>query len=238
MRIFDAQKYKQILDNKIQEYIAANPVTKKLGIVQLGDDEASTKYINLKKKYCAQFGIEVEHLVSDTDQDILNFLSRRDLGGIIIQLPIPDDKKNLLNKIPQDKDIDCLNKSHFTSPVVKAVSLFLEEVGDFESAVVIGDGVLIGKPIYNFLGSRGKDVRLEDSYSTGTKLSEDVIVVGVDSLGLVCGQDLNADASVVDFGVGAFDVKSEIEHLNVVCPSPGGMGPLVVRFLVMNFLGI
>ena len=58
------------------------------------------------------------------------------------------------------------------------------------------------------------------------------------------GKDLLPKTHVIDFGstvingktVGDLDMNSGLEHLGVISPSPGGMGPLVVRFLVLNLL--
>jgi hypothetical protein len=38
--------------------------------------------------------------------------------------------------------------------------------------------------------------------------------------------------------VGDLDMNSKLDHLGIISKSPGGMGPLVVRYLILNFLGI
>jgi methylenetetrahydrofolate dehydrogenase (NADP+)/methenyltetrahydrofolate cyclohydrolase len=89
-------------------------------------------------------------------------------------------------------------------------------------------------------------VRVLDDYSTGNKLDCDLLIVGVGAPNLVNGQDIKEGCSVVDFGstivdrktLGSLNYDSELGHLGLISPSPGGMGPLVIRFLIMNFLRI
>ena len=74
----------------------------------------------------------------------------------------------------------------------------------------------------------------------------DLLILSAGVPNLVKGQDIEPNTHVVDFGsavvngksTGDLDKNSALSHLSVVSPSPGGMGPLVVRYLIMNFLGI
>jgi len=89
-------------------------------------------------------------------------------------------------------------------------------------------------------------INYRDSYNKGDKLGCDLLVLSAGVPNLVNGEALKEGCHVVDFGsavvngktVGDFDLESDLGHLGVISPSPGGMGPLVVRFLIMNFLGI
>jgi len=173
------------------------------------------------------------------------------ISGFIIQLPLPLGKYDFLIKlIPSEKDIDNLTNSlTFDSPVVRALGYFLDwgKISLKNNEVcVIGDGNLVGKPLAKYCEKKGAGVTVNTNYKTGDKITADLIIVGVGIPGLVKGEDVKQGANVVDFGsavvegrvMGDFDVASHLSHLGIISPSPGGLGPLVVRYLIMNFLGI
>jgi methylenetetrahydrofolate dehydrogenase (NADP+)/methenyltetrahydrofolate cyclohydrolase len=180
--------------------------------------------------------------------------------GVIIQLPLPNDNlMTLLDLIPKEKDVDCLSTfvsdSYYSgnfsklSPVVRAFKHFLLteriDIGR-EYTTVIGKGNLVGKPIGSYLEHEKAYVNYLNDYTTGSAVNTDLLVLSAGIPSLVKGEDVSIGCHVVDFGstvvdgktVGDLDLFSNISNLGTVSPSPGGMGPLVVRFLLMNFLGI
>lgn len=105
----------------------------KLVIIQIGDLPASTKYIEIKKRFANKLGIMVEHIkypaipVGDSSitgkiiSDITKYNSDPSIHGIMVQLPIPTidsdgtiQKANpnitgsIVNAIAQEKDVDGL----------------------------------------------------------------------------------------------------------------------------------
>lgn len=236
-----------------------------LAIVQIGENAESEKYINLKKKYGDHIGVNVsEYKISSklNDLEISNLVSAialdPDLLGVIIQLPLPRPSLNsILDLIPYEKDVDLLSsaaQSKFysgilkrLSPVVLATEYFLNSINFSpinKKALILGSGDLVGKPVEFYLKTKGMTTNFVLDYKPGTKLDADLIVLGTGKPNLVDGADMCANASVIDFGstivgdvvVGDLDMKSKTSHLGFVSASPGGLGPLVVRFLFWNFL--
>lgn len=153
-------------------------------------------------------------------------------------------------------------------PVVRAFEYFLVTNGirmKGKNAMVIGGGELVGRSITHYLLSQGATVTLKDEtkpfdedyylagslaqegpYEWGSAINSDLVVLSVGNPGLVRGEDICENCHLVDFGssvvgnktVGDFDINSSKNHLGVVSPSPGGMGPLVMRYLLMNHFGI
>ena len=183
--------------------------------------------------------------------------------SVIVQLPLPSPRLySLLTKIPYEKDVDMLSegfKKKFyggnlsrLSPIVRAVEYFISSNSleiEGKNAVVVGRGELVGKPLAFYLKNKGSNVKIIDipnNYKTGDYLDADLIVLSAGVPNLVRGEDISKDCNVIDFGssvvdgktVGDLDLNSKLKHLGVISPSPGGMGPLVVRFLLMNHLGI
>ena len=89
-----------------------------LGVVIVGDDPASRVYVNNKKKACEYCGIRSEEyaLPQQTRQEELLGLidelnSRKDVNGILVQMPLPRhlDEKSVIERISPDKDVDAFH---------------------------------------------------------------------------------------------------------------------------------
>lgn len=266
MRIFDGNYHAQLLDEKIKRFLETHKVSKKLAIIQVGDNLASTKYVNLKKRYCTMLGVPVEvcNINSDNKDDIIvnkvrDVFEDETIGGGIIQLPLPRKSLgDLLNIIPIEKDIDTISNIGITqfyagdfsrlSPVVRATMYYLNicDIPKGITATIIGEGDLVGKPLAFYLTKMGNNVQIIPNYATGMHINCQLLVLSAGVPNLVQGQDILPGVAVIDFGssvvngktTGDLDLNSNLNHLSWVSPSPGGMGPLVIRFLVMNFLGI
>ena len=86
-----------------------------LAVVQVGNDPASSVYVNNKKKACAYIGIEslsyeLEETVSQ--EELLALIEKlnqdRKVNGILVQLPLPKhiDENAVIHKISPAKDVD------------------------------------------------------------------------------------------------------------------------------------
>jgi len=227
-----------------------------LGIIQVGNNPASSKYTELKLNYCKKFGIPAEYFKIDKSlpdfkigKKVEEIVTRDYITGVILQLPLPrENLSKFISKIPPEKDIDCLLKLRH-SPVIRACEYFLYsnniKLKGLET-VIIGGGILVGNPIKNYLTSTGSNVEIIENYRVGYKIIAKLVILCAGIPNLVKGEHLQNGCNVIDFGssilngktCGDLDMNSQIQHLGVISPSPGGMGPLVIRFLVMNHLGI
>lgn len=267
MKIFNGRQEADKLEKIIRDNMSLYDDYSELAIILVGDDPSSLKYVNLKKSLCSSLGIRsrVYHISeSITDYEILeqskSIIRKKEVGGLIVQLPLPRKTLyDILNQIPPEKDLDLLNSENvdnkypenepFIPPVVRAVDHFVR-LGEIEykkiNAILLGEGRLIGQPIKRFLENAGTKVTTVQNYKTGSKIECDLLILGTGIPVLVRGDDINPGCNVIDFGssvvngktVGDLDLSSEINHLGIVAKSPGGVGPLVVRYLIMNFLGI
>ena len=86
-----------------------------LAVIQVGNDPASSVYVNNKKKACASIGIESQayELPEETTQEellaLIDRLNKDDhVNGILVQLPIPMhmDEKEIIQAISPAKDVD------------------------------------------------------------------------------------------------------------------------------------
>jgi methylenetetrahydrofolate dehydrogenase (NADP+)/methenyltetrahydrofolate cyclohydrolase len=267
VQFFDGKKYAEVLEKKIVDKLVENPINGNLSIIQIGKNSSSEKYIQIKKKLCERLGIPVDiHYIDDSlsDAEVYKkvrevFTDRKLLGGII-QLPLPRKSlNNVLELIPLEKDIDVISeegsKKFYSgdfsrlSPIVSAVKLFIEENNIDTTGLkvcVVGEGDLVGKPITHFIRHLGAEVSVLSNYDGECDISCQLLILTAGFPKLVKGNNISVGCSVIDFGsaivngkcVGDLDLESKLSHLNVVSASPGGVGPLVVRFLLMNLLGI
>ena len=269
MQLFDGVKSAQELDKKIALYLTKQKPNSigTLGIIQVGNDCASSKYTELKINYCKKFGIPVEYFRIDKDladskigKKIEDTVTRGYISGVILQLPLP--RKSLykfIQKIPLKKDVDCLLSTNYKtmhdksesrySPIIRACEYFMYsnniKHGGLKT-VIVGGGILVGSPIKNYLISNDSSVKIVNNYKIGRKINAQLVILSTGIPNLVKGEDLRKGCNVIDFGssilngktCGDLDMNSQTQHLGAISPSPGGMGPLVIRFLIMNHLGI
>jgi len=275
--LFNGREEALKLDTRIREELEKNPVLKDsnntLCIIMIGSNSSSGKYVDLKKRLCEKFGInvvveEIDERLSDREiVSRVGDLCQKDyIKGVIIQLPLPRPSlDSILDLIPEEKDVDQISpqsikkfyaedfpKNNYNlklSPVIRAFKYFLDyakiNVRNIETTI-IGRGFLVGEPLGHFLLQQGAKVQFVLDYKANLRLNCHLLVLSAGYPELVRGECISEKCNVVDFGssvvnnktIGDLDLNSAIGHLGFVSPSPGGMGPLVTRFLMMNFLGI
>ena len=257
--LFNGNFHAKLLEEKIAG-VSADAKSKQLAIVQVGNNAASEKYVAIKAALCARLGVNcyVYNFLS-TEIDLLEkklveLANDTSVGSIIVQLPLPDQTfYPLLDLLPLEKDIDAsLGSSIKQSPIIRAFDYFLNSISYEPSisktSLIVGCGELVGKPIASYLKMKNIKVTIEENYIKGKYLNFELVVLSAGVPKLVDPHDIAENSIVVDFGssvvngktVGDLDLEdiSKAQHLSAISPSPGGMGPLVVRFLVMNHLRI
>jgi len=188
--------------------------------------------------------------------------SDKKCGGILIQYPLPPtlDINEISQHIEPSKDVDFFthknlgkfyveSSADFAPPVIKSVAFILNTLKiDLKGArvLLIGQGFLVGKPLLNYFSQNLATVVSFNEYSDNLKkelLRADLIITATGEPGLIKGDSIKKGASIIDFGAGNkdnptgdLDMDSKITHLNIVSPSPGGVGPINVRFVLFNFI--
>ena len=144
---------------------------KQLAIIQVGENPASNIYVKHKLNDAEELGVVAHYfqfLESSTNGDILakiNELNNDEkIKGIIIQLPLPEhlNTELLTNAIADEKDIDGFKStSKYTPCTPKGIMTILDSLNmDLagKTAVIIGKGKTVGKPLINLLLDRGVTV--------------------------------------------------------------------------------
>ncbi len=278
--IIDGRK---IAEEIIHELMSRPKPSRFFGAVLVGDDPASLNFLKQKEKVAKELGIEFRlyRLSSGitTDElrrEIARLAGAKTCGGFIVQLPLPE-KINMhyaLNAIPKEKDVDMLSESalggfysgrHKIVPpsvgtveeIVRQENLNLREL----SAVLVGAGFLIGKPVGFWLQNRVAELTVFDEHAKHLReklKNADLVVSGAGVPNLFSADDLKDGAVVIDFGFnniggkicGDFNVSGvkgssfakatagRQESRVKFTPTPGGTGPILVAKLFENFYAL
>lgn len=254
MKYIDCKQYAQ----EILDLVKAVPRKKKLVIISVGDNHASKSYIKGKIKDCEYCGIPYDHIQieenANTPMQLVRAIVSANIddtvGGIILQLPLPTGMSEdyYTNMINPDKDVDGFIKHSKFDPCTPEAIMYLlhREVGDLtgKTAIVIGRGKLVGKPLAKMLLDSDCTVMVAHSKSEGLHhklIVADIIISAVGKPNtLDLGYCWSADV-VIDVGVNrdadgklcgdCYNFDSD-EIPNKVTPVPGGIG-LLTRAMLM-----
>jgi methylenetetrahydrofolate dehydrogenase (NADP+) / methenyltetrahydrofolate cyclohydrolase len=190
--------------------------------------------------------------------------SKENYEGIIFQLPLASEYQKYLDQVNQNSDIDLLSNKWpillnkgILWPTVQAIQFCLYEIifNKFEENIinlkgktvaVVGQGVLVGTPVLNWLTKTEATII---SINKDTKNPElltkhaDVIISGVGVPKLINSSWIKPGAILVDAGTSDVQgsLQGDIDRENlpedcILCPSPGGIGPVTVLSLFWNVL--
>ena len=260
--IIDGKKIAEDIKKELKEQIMANPSAGglKLVIVQVGENDISKKFIERKIKFAEEIGVDTElfNLPAEISTEklrekIIEICDDQKNNSVILQLPLPAhiDTQRALDSSPADKDVDVLssNKNKILSPLVGVIKIIFEKydikpVG--KNIVVIGRGILVGKPIANWLIDQGATVSVLNSKTlnpSGYTLMADIIISGVGKPGLIKPDMVKEGVIAIDAGTSMKDGKligdfnpAVAEIASLFTPVPGGVGPLTVAMLFKNLV--
>lgn len=203
-----------------------------LAVVLVGNDPASTVYVNNKRKACEKVGIkslfydlpatttqsELEKLIDDLNND-------SGVDGILVQSPLPDplDEDRILDLISPDKDVDgfhpinlgllAMRQPKFRSctpyGVIKMLKAMEIEISG-KDAVVVGASNHVGRPMAFELLLAGATVTQCHSKTQNIQdkvYNADIVVAAVGRPEMVKGSWIKKGAVVIDIGINRVDDK-------------------------------
>ena len=254
----DIKEYVKEEKAKIKEAIDRKRYQPKLLIMQVGDNEASNRYVRNKMRDCAEVGIFAE---TRKFPDVFNFSflgltsaivdKQDDYDGVMVQLPLPGydpaQVNHVLNAIDPDKDVDGLGKHTDITPcTARGIMDYLHYCEyDFtgKHVVVIGRSELVGRPLAKLLIDADATVTLCHSktknlfdYISGA----DLIICAVGKANFLNCYPIHCP--VVDVGTNFVDGKLVGDCFNTenreVTPVPGGVGLLTRLALLKNICDV
>ncbi len=236
----------------------ANGIYPKLVIIRDSESPVISKYVELKKAYGDDIGIEVEDWCrEDVAGAIEEANSDTSVHGLIVQLPLNSELSldEILGKIIPKKDVDGLNNYSsgdircFDSATATAINWLLSAydipLSNLKIALV-GRGRLVGRPLFRMWQDSKYDVTVFHRGDDLTQLVNfDVIVSATGSPHLITNDLVKSGAIIVDAGTASEggvlvgDVADEVREradLSAITPKVGGVGPLTVTALFEHVL--
>ncbi|MEK7114832.1 MAG: bifunctional 5,10-methylenetetrahydrofolate dehydrogenase/5,10-methenyltetrahydrofolate cyclohydrolase [Patescibacteria group bacterium] len=247
----DGKKIAKKIISELKKKLAPKKI---LAAILVGDDKASLAFLRRKEKIAEELEIEFRlHQLDENisqkelEETVQRISNDNRVGGIIVQLPLPAkfDREKILAVLDPKKDVDALSlDSPVEAPVIGVVKVILEDLGISiinKKVVVIGKGLLIGRPIAKWLAAQGVEVKVADSKTKDLKsflADSDLVITGVGKANLIDPTWLKNGAGIIDFGFppDIETIKPEsLNHLAFYTPTPGGTGPILVAILFSNF---
>lgn len=197
-----------------------------LAVIQVGNDPASSVYVNNKKKACAYVGIEslsyeLEECVSQEKLlMIIDELNHNDMvHGILVQLPLPKhiNEEAVIQAIAPKKDVDgfhpetvgnmCIGSKGFLPCTPAGVIQLLKRSGieiAGKECVILGRSNIVGKPMALLLLRENGTVTITHSRTENLKevtKRADILVVAIGKPKFITSEFVKEGAVVIDVGI-------------------------------------
>ncbi len=197
-----------------------------LAVVLVGQDPASTIYVDMKKKACDRVGFySITHDMPESisqeaiEKTIMMLNNDTNVDGILIQLPLPShiDTTKLLELVDPAKDVDGFhpfNVGRLTTGLdgfVPCTPLgVMELLNEYDIDVkgknccVVGASNIVGKPMASLLLNAGATVEIchiETDHLKKHTLQADIVLVGVGVINLITEDMVKDDIVIIDIGV-------------------------------------
>lgn len=270
-QIIDGKKISKELKDELKEKVAKykeEGVEITLAVIQVGNDKASSVYVGNKKKACEY--IEIKSLSyeleeSTTEEELLNLIkelnNRKDVNGILVQLPLPKhiNEDKVIETIDAKKDVDgfhpmsvgalSIGKKGFISCTPYGIIELLKRSNidiDGKECVVIGRSNIVGKPMSMLLLRENATVTVAHSHTKNLKevaKRADILVVAIGKPQFINSEYVKEGAVVIDVGIhrdennklcGDVDYEDVFPHASAITPVPGGVGPMTIAMLMKN----
>ena len=268
-KIIDGKSLSKDIEQELAkevEEIKKHGITPSLSILQVGDNKASETYARSIRKRAEKLGVYAEHFrmnEESSEEDVLSAIKklneRKEINGIIVELPLPKniDSKKVLATINPDKDIDAFHPINmgrllegnpmFIPATAQSVIETIKRTTsiDGKSAVVIGRSNIVGKPAALLLLAENATVTICHSHTKNLPLvasKADILVVSTGRPKMINRHFVKRGAVVIDVGinkvngkiVGDVDFDDVVDVAGAITPVPGGIGVLTTLMLIKN----
>lgn len=270
-QIIDGKAISAQIKEELKEKVAklkAEGTEVTLAVIQVGSDPASCVYVGNKKKACEYIGIRslsYELAEETTERELLELIAglneRKDVNGILVQLPLPShiDEDKVIQSIAPCKDVDgfhpqsvgalCIGQPGFVSCTPAGIIQLLKRSGieiAGKECVVVGRSNIVGKPMALLLLRENGTVTVTHSRTKDLKevtKRADILVVAIGKPKMITREYVKEGAVVIDVGIhrnennklcGDVDYEDVAPVCSAITPVPGGVGPMTIAMLMNN----
>ena len=261
-----ASKIQEALINEVKQ-LKEKLITPSLTLIQVGEEKASLSYARSISKEAEILGIYLEHYkmpYETTEEELLLTIKklneRRDINGIVIELPLPQGiNKNLaLEAISPEKDVDGFHPinmgrllegtAKFIPATAQSILEAIKSVNPYiegKNAVIIGRSNIVGKPTALLLLQENATVTICHSRTKNLQSisqTADILVVSTGRPHMIDKSYIKRGAIVIDVGItkingkiiGDVDFDDVKDVAGWITPVPGGIGILTTLMLFKN----
>ena len=196
-----------------------------LAVILVGEDPASTVYVNNKKKACEFIGIKslsYELPESTTQDELLALIDKLNaddgVNGILVQLPLPKhiDEDAVIQAISPKKDVDgfhpqsvgalCIGQKGFVSCTPAGIIELLKRSNveiEGKECVIIGRSNIVGKPMSLLMLRENATVTVCHSRTKNLKevtRRADILIVAIGKPKMITAEYVKEGAVVIDVG--------------------------------------
>lgn len=258
------KEYVEQRKEEIKQEVSKLIIKPKLVIVQVGNVEASNRYVKNKIKDSTEVGIPYDLIHVDetiTEADLLSVIIKLNedptVTGFIVQLPLPKHIREqlVIEAIDPKKDVDGFSKLALVNPGTPQGIIDFLDSNNFEytnkNAVVIGRSNIVGKPMAKLLLEKNCNVTtLHSKTSDENKRlflkNADLIVTATGKRGLIDETyELKSTAWIIDVGmnldengklIGDCERNLSFYPVAFQSPVPGGVGLTTRLALITNLI--
>ena len=216
-------------ENKIAEEVIkleTKNITPGLAVIRVGEDPASTVYINMKAKKTKEVGMHSVTKILDentSQEDLLKVIEElnndKSINGILVQLPLPKqiNADSVINTINPDKDVDgfhAINTGRLWTNIDSLVPctplgckmLLLDELKNLtgKKAIIVGRSNIVGKPMASLLIAENCTVTIAHSKTANLEdevKKSDIVIAAVGVPEMIKGRWIKPGATVIDVGI-------------------------------------
>lgn len=225
----DGKRISQEIKDELKEKVAALKAqgnTGALAVIQVGNDPASSVYVNNKKKACAYIGIDsvsYEYPESIPQEELLLKIAQLNqeahVRGILVQLPLPAhiDESAVIRAIAPKKDVDgfhpqnvgalTIGQKGFVSCTPAGIIELLARSGieiEGKHCVVVGRSNIVGKPMALLMLRKNATVTIAHSRTRDLKAlckTADILIVAIGKPQFITADYVKEGAVVIDVGI-------------------------------------
>ncbi len=206
-------------------------VTPGLAVIRVGEDPASTVYVNMKVKKCKELGIHSKMDIMPAETTQAELMTRIEelnnddtIHGILVQLPLPDsiNEDDIIAHISPAKDVDCFHPQNVGKMLIGdvdgffpctpyGVMILLQRSGIDPSGkhtVVIGRSNIVGKPMAALMVQKqqGANSTVTICHSRTPNIAEftkqaDIVVAAIGKPNFLTADMIKEGAVVIDVGI-------------------------------------
>jgi len=266
----DGKLISGLIKDELKEKAAMLDKDITLAVIQVGKDPASSVYVGNKKKACAYVGIHsltYELSENTSEEELIAMIEslnvRRDVHGILVQLPLPEhiNEDSVIKAISPAKDVDgfhpqnvgalCIGQKGFVSCTPAGIIQLLKRSNvqiAGKECVIVGRSNIVGKPMALLLLREDATVTVCHSKTKDLKAvckRADILIAAIGKPKFITRDYVKEGAVIIDVGInrdennklcGDVDFDDVFEIVSAITPVPGGVGPMTIAMLMNNCL--